>query len=200
MELKVSKRQDIKIKSLLSEGIVPGIIYGRHIDTPISIEFKKIDFLKLYKESWKSTPITLKWDGIEELVLVHDLQLNPVKDTLIHADFLWLKKWEEVEASVSIFIEWVEALQKKWLEYTLVSDSIDIKAIPSKLMSDIKIDVSELEDGYALKASDLNIWEWVKLLNEEQVILTVYNPSSNKEEEWTTEVAPEEPTEETTEK
>lgn len=196
MELKVSKRQDVKAKSLLSEGIVPGIVYGRHIDTPISVEFKKIDFLKLYKEAWKSTPITLKWDGIEELVLVHDLQLNPVKDTLIHADFLWVKKWEEVEASVSIVIEWEEALQKRWLEYTLVSDSIDIKAIPSKLMSDIKIDVSELEDGHALKASDLNIWEWVKLLNEEQVILTVYNPSSNKEEEWETEVASEETTEE----
>jgi large subunit ribosomal protein L25 len=91
MELQVQKRQAGKVKKLLKEGLVPGIVYGKHLDEPVAIQFNKNEFRKLYKEAGTSTPITLKGD-IEQLVLIHDYQLDPVKDTLIHADFLALKK------------------------------------------------------------------------------------------------------------
>jgi ribosomal protein L25 (general stress protein Ctc) len=60
MELKVTKRESGKIKTLLKKGIVPGIIYGKHIENPISIQFNKNEFIKLYKQAGSSTPITLK--------------------------------------------------------------------------------------------------------------------------------------------
>jgi large subunit ribosomal protein L25 len=92
MELKIEKRQEGKVKPLLKKGLVPGIVYGKHVDEPIMVQFDKIEFIKLYKQAGTSTPITLKGEDIDQLVLVHDLQLDPVKDVLIHVDFLALKK------------------------------------------------------------------------------------------------------------
>ena len=189
MELKVQKREPGKVKKLLKEGYVPGVVYGKHIEQPILVKFKKTDFIKLYKEAGTSTPITLKWDNFEQLALIHDYQLEPVKDMLIHVDFLGVKAWEKVVATVPVVVEWVEKLQKQWLEINLVTDEVEVEAIPSKLPHEIKIDVSELKDGDNITVGDLKLWDDVEIKSDaEEVIVTVYNPSEQTEEETTEEV------------
>jgi large subunit ribosomal protein L25 len=118
------------------------------------------------------------------LVLVHDLQLDPVKDVLIHVDFLALKKWEKVRAIVPVIVEWIEKLQKQWLEVNIVKDEIEVEAIPSKLPHDVKIDVSSLKDGENISVANLNLWDDVEIItHKEEAIVVVYNPSTNTEEE-----------------
>ena len=194
MELQVQKREPGKVKSILKEGFVPGVVYGRHLEQPVLVKFNKNTFIKLYKEAGSSTPITLKWDDFEQLVLIHDYQLDPVKDTLIHADFLALKKWEKVKAMVPVIVEWIEVLQKQWLEVNVVKNDVEVEAIPSKLPHEIKVDVSTLSDGENLTVADLDLGKDVEILTpEEEAIVVVYNPSANVKEEET------ETTEETTE-
>ena len=183
MELKVQKREPGKVKKLLKEGFVPGVVYGKHIEKPILVKFKKTDFIKLYREAGTSTPITLKGEDFEQLALIHDYQLEPVKDMLIHVDFLWIKAWEKVVATVPVVIEWVENLQKQGLEINLVTDEVEVEAIPSKLPHEIKINVADLKDGDNITVWDLNLWEGVKIISDpEEVIVTVYNPSEQSEE------------------
>ena len=180
MELKVSKRQAGKAKDLLLEGKVPGIVYGKHIEEAIMVQFDKNEFLKLYKKSGSNTVITLKWDGIEQMVLIYDLQLDPVKDSLMHVDFLAVKKWEKVKAEIPVIIEWEEVLQKVWLKANLITTNIEVESIPSKLPHNIKIDVSKMEDGENIHIEDLNIWNDVEIINDkEDVILVIYNPEEN---------------------
>jgi len=192
MELQVQKRQPGKVKKLLKNLKVPGIVYGKHLDEPVMVQFDKNAFIKLYKKAGTSTPITLKWDdGFEQLVLIHDYQLEPVKDILLHVDFLALKKWEKVKAAVPVVIEWVETLQKQGLEANVVKNEIEVEAIPSKLPSEIKIDVSKLKDGENISVADLQLWDDVEIITwKEEAIVVVYNPSADiddKEEEATTE-------------
>ena len=94
------------VKKLRREGKIPAIIYGKNVENPISIICDKNEFVKLYRKSWSSTPITLKGEGIDEMVIVHDYQLDPVSDVVMHVDFLALTKWEKVSAEVSIIITW----------------------------------------------------------------------------------------------
>jgi ribosomal protein L25 (general stress protein Ctc) len=60
--LKVESRKPGKVKQLLKEGFVPGIVYGKKIKNPIPVKFKKTEFIKLYKEVGSSTPIKLEGD------------------------------------------------------------------------------------------------------------------------------------------
>jgi ribosomal protein L25 (general stress protein Ctc) len=58
------------------------------MEKPISVVCERNEFVKLYRKAGHSTPITLNGDGIDEMVLIHDYQLDPVMDTVIHIDFL----------------------------------------------------------------------------------------------------------------
>jgi ribosomal protein L25 (general stress protein Ctc) len=51
MELQVQQRNVTgkKVKLLRKEGIVPGIVYGKHMTTSASIQFDKVAFIKVYK-------------------------------------------------------------------------------------------------------------------------------------------------------
>ena len=184
MELKVQKRQPGKSKTLIKKGLVPGVVYGKSLTDPILVEFKKSDFIKLYKQAGTSTPVILKWDDFEQMVLIHDYQLEPVKDMVIHVDFLAIKKGEKVKAAVPVIIEWIENLHKKWLEVNVVTDEIEVEAIPSKLPKEIKVDVANLNDGDNISVADLKLDKDVEIISDgTEVIVTVYNPAEQKEEE-----------------
>jgi large subunit ribosomal protein L25 len=183
MELQVQKRQAGKVKKLLKQGLVPGVVYGKHLEEPILVQFNKNDFIKLYKQAGSSTPIELK-GNVDQLVLIHDLQLEPVKDTLIHVDFLAVKKWEKVRAAVPVVIEGIDALQKQWLEANIVKDEIEVEAVPAKLPHNIKIDVSWLKDGDNITVADLKLGDDVEILTPaEEAIVVVSNPSAQLEDE-----------------
>ena len=188
MELKVQKRQPGKAKKLIKQGLVPGIVYGKSLEQPISVQFKRTDFVKLYKEAGSSTPVILKGDDFEQMVLIHDYQLEPVKDMVIHVDFLAIKAGEKVKAAVPVVVEWIENLQKQGLEVDIITDEVEVEAIPSKLPHEIKVDVSNLKDGDNITVGDLDLDKDVEIVSEPtEVIVTVYNPASQKGEEESTE-------------
>lgn len=74
------------------------------MDTPESFTVSRIDFLKVFSKTGKSTPIEVSGDGMDHLVLVHDYQTDPVSDYLIHVDLLAVNKDEKVRAEVPLVI------------------------------------------------------------------------------------------------
>ena len=192
MELKVSLR-DIKwkkVNQLRREGTIPATIYGRHLEKPISITCARNEFVRLFKEAWHSTPVTLKWDWIEEMVLIHDYQLDPVTDMVLHVDFLGIKKWEKVSAEVSIVMHWEELSPiVKLGEWTinLVKDYLAIEALPKDLPKEITVDVSGIDSvDTTIFVKDLNLPAWVVAKDDpEQAIVTVMQAKEEVvEEEW----------------
>ena len=167
MKLKVEPR-NIKwkhVRKLRRTGKVPATIYGKHLENPISITCDKNEFVKLFREAGHSTPVTLEWDGIEEMVLIHDYQLDPVMDTVLHVDFLGIKKWEKVSAEVSIVLEWEELspIVKLWQwNIQLVKDALVIESLPKDLPKEIVVNVADLNDvNTVIFVKDLNLPQWV---------------------------------------
>ncbi len=191
MELKVSLR-DItwkKVNQLRRQGNIPATIYGRHLEKPISICCARNEFVKLFKEAWHSTPVTLKWDGVEEMVLIHDYQLDPVTDTVLHVDFLGIKKWEKVSAEVSIVLQWEElAPVVKLGEWTisLVKDYLAIEALPKDLPKEITVDVSMIDNvDSVIFVKDLTLPAWVVAKDDaEQPIVIVMQAKEEVADEW----------------
>jgi large subunit ribosomal protein L25 len=104
MKLTVTTRQDKDAKTLRKEGLLPCVVYGKHLEAPIAIACNKNDLIKKYKEAGYSTPLTLEGDIIKQLVLIQDIQLDPVTDVLIHADFLAIKADEKVTTEVPLVL------------------------------------------------------------------------------------------------
>jgi large subunit ribosomal protein L25 len=170
MKLTIQSRELYKKKTKLlrKEWLVPGVIYGKHMDAAESFSVKKIDFLRTYEKSWRSTPIQISGDGMDHLVLVHELQLDPVSDTLIHIDLRAVNKDEKVTAEVPVILTWVSPFEKNGFgRVQLILSNIEVEALPLDLPHEIIIDISELtEEGQVIHLSDIQLWEKVVFVDE----------------------------------
>jgi len=176
MKLNVNIRQWEKVTVLRKDGFVPAIVYGKHLKTPVSVSCKKNDFIKKFKEAGYSTPITLHWKDIEEMVLVQDIQLDPVSDIVLHIDFLAVSKDEKVTTEVPVILVGESLIEKLWEgKIQLIKSFIEVEAFPQDLPHDIKIDISEIKSvNETIFVKDLKISDKVKVLDDaNQPVLTV---------------------------
>ncbi len=176
MKLSVKKR-DIrgkKVKSLRTQGLIPAVIYGKHVQ-PESISCVKNDLLRIYRVAWYSTPVELTGD-VNHLVLINSLQLDPVSDEIISADFLAVSKTEKVSAKIPVVTFWESQLEKmNEGKIMQIRDEIEVEALPQDLPSKIEVDISVLQtvnDVFFVK--DLKVSDKVTILDDPELpILTV---------------------------
>ena len=149
MKLLVAKRTIFgkKLLPLRSSGLVPGIIYGKHIAENIPLSFAKNEFIKLYKQTGTSVAFSLEWDGIDQLVLAYNVFLNPVTNILTHVDFLAVVKWEQVEVNVPIHFVGVAPADKNNIgRLQTITSVIRVKADPTLLPKYIEVSLESLVD------------------------------------------------------
>ena len=186
MKLSVKKREihGKKVKNLRAQGLVPAVIYGKHVKAE-SISCLKNDLLKVYKTAWYSTPVELTGD-VDHLVLINSLQLDPVSDEIISADFLAVSRTEKVSAKIPV-VTFGESQLEKLNEGKImqVRDEIEVEALPQDLPNKFEIDISVLQtvnDVFFVK--DLKVSDKVTILDDPELpILTVSVLSDETEEE-----------------
>ena len=188
MELNVIKRDVFgkKVKRMRKQGLVPAIIYGGFLDQSIPVFVKKNEFLKIYKEVWESTPVVLKGDGINQMVLIHDVDVHPVTDEVIHVDFLAVKADEKVEAEVPVILIWESPVEKNNLwRIELVKDTILVEAYPQDLPHDIKIDISKIQNvNDVIHVKDIDLWDKIVIKdNPEETVVTVVEFEAERSKE-----------------
>ena len=191
--------------SLLSKGMVPGIIYGKGSEpTKIALEDKLLKKL-MNTGSFYSTIIDIDINGKVEKILPKQLQYHPVSDKLIHFDFLRVQ--ENTKVNVEIPIEFLNqekcpGLKKGGVLNTvrrLVELSCNANNIPSKL----EFDLINSEIGDAVKISNIVLPEGVSptIKDRDFVIATLVPPTVEVETktEETSEEGAEDKTEEKSE-
>ena len=176
MKLSVKKRDIFgkKVKNLRAQGLVPAVIYGKHVEAE-SISCVKNDLLKVYRAAWYSTPVELTWD-VDQLVLINSLQLDPVSDEIISADFLAVSRTEKVSAKIPVVTFWESQLEKlNEGKIMQIRDEVEVEAFPQDLPSKFEIDISVLQtinDVFFVK--DLKVSDKVTILDDPELpILTV---------------------------
>lgn len=185
MELHVDLRKGEKNSAIRKEGNIPAVVYGKHMASPLSIICKKNDFIKKFKEAGYSTPLTLEGDGIDQFVLIHDMQLDPVSDFVLHVDFLAVNRNETVTAEVPVILVGESPIEKLGLgKIQLLKDFIEVEAFPQDLPHDVKIDISVIQKmGDTILIEDVKLSDKVTILDDlEQPLITVLKLSEEVEE------------------
>jgi large subunit ribosomal protein L25 len=204
LELIVKLRQEIgkKNNQLRKQGLIPAILYGHGVKN-IPLVVKAQDFEKIYQEAGESTLVKLKVKSKNEkdkerVVLIHDIQKNPVTDKIIHVDFYQVKMDEMLNAEVSLnFIGQSPAVIEQNGVLVKNIQQVEVEALPQNLPREIKVDISSLktfDDNIYIK--DLELPAGVKIIAEpEEVVASVVPPRKEAELEEL-EGAPEEKVEE----
>ncbi len=142
---------------LRAAGNILAVIYGKGITTPISITVSREDFKKAWAAAGSSTSVTISGAGEDHDCIIHDYQIDPQTDQVIHADFLVLDKNTKVTVHVELEFTGTSPAVKAGLgilEKPL--HALEIEALPADLPKSISVDISGLETaGAAIHVKDL---------------------------------------------
>ncbi|MBS8121983.1 50S ribosomal protein L25 [Candidatus Vampirococcus lugosii] len=188
MNLEVSNRNVFgkSLSSYRKKDKIPGIVYGKHLSESVSIFFDRLPFIKIYEEKGYSMPINLVGDGINELVLIYDIQVDPVKNSVLHVDFHAVKADEKTEAEVSIVLVGEAPVEKQGLgKIELVKDSVLVEGLPNDLPQNISVDLSKMESiGDGIFVKDLLIDNKISIKDSFDLpIVAVVEIEDEKDEE-----------------
>ena len=191
-ELLAEIRKDkINTKLLRDNGRVPAIVYGEKKE-PLSISIDtKIIKKQIESSGFFSKQFILNINGEKHKVLPKDLQLHPVKETIVHLDFLRIGENTKVTVSVPvIFIN--ENLcpgLKQGGVINIVRHEVEIRSPVDKIPKNLEINLDGIEIGDSIHISAVELNSEVKpvISDRDFTIATLAPPTVIKEVEERTE-------------
>jgi large subunit ribosomal protein L25 len=172
-------------RRLRASGRIPSVVYGSSYETR-HLSVDPADVIQiLHSESGHNTIFKLEVGDALVDVLIRDLQLDPIKGTLMHADFQTVALDELMEFQVPVDIQGTPVgVKNSGGILDVVMREIDVECLPTEVPDSIPVDVSELEIGDSVRVSVLSVDEKVKILSDtELVVAHVVPPRIEVEEE-----------------
>ena len=146
-------------RSLRGEGRVPAVIYGEK-KGPESISIAINDITRLYNTGRiLSTLLDVDIDGKKHRVIARDVQLHPVRETILHADFLRLGKGAKiaVEVPVKFLNEETCPGLKSGGVLNVVRYTVELNCPAENIPEYIELDLIEASMGDSLHISEVTL-------------------------------------------
>lgn len=197
MKLTVTSRDAMwkKVKNLRKEGIIPAVVYGKHLDESLHISIEKLSLIRAYEAAGMSTPVEITGSWIDQLVLFHHLQLDPVTDRLMHVEFHAVSKDEKVTTEVPLVLVGVSPFEKTGIwRVQLVIQTVQVTALPLDLPHDIQVDISSIEHEWqVLHVSDLRVSDKIHIDEDADapIVTALVNEVAEEDEEVVADATPE---------
>jgi large subunit ribosomal protein L25 len=188
-------------RALRAAGEIPGVMYtsqsGTSGSTAISVGARDLR-TAVSGPGGTHAIIDLKVDGTGKArsVIIKDMQLDPVRDRVIHIDFHEVRLDQPINTVVVVHVDGQPHGVSMGGILSQPTHELNISVLPTAIPEQIVIDVSALEIGGSLRLADVPQMEGVTFLDDPEgtVLATVSAPISEEElEEAAAEVAGEVP-------
>lgn len=175
-------------RSLRRENKVPAVIYGDNKE-PVRIALSAKDITLEYRKGQMFTTLCdLNVDGKAQQVLARDVQLDPVTDAVLHADFLRVNAKTKIKVHVPLnFIneEQSPGIKAKGI-LNVAYYNLNVECLATSIPESIDVDLSRYKMGESVKFSDLTLPKGVKMADRGRHDLTL--AAINKPRGWVEEV------------
>src|SRR5690625_119378 len=187
VKLKATERNDLRgsvTKQLRSEGFIPGVVYGKEKDTK-SISVNELDLIKTVRDEGRNAIISLDIENSDSIdVMLHEYQMHPVRDEILHVDFYAIDLTEEIDVLVALRLEGEAQGSKDGGILQQPLFELQVRAKPNEIPDEITVDISSLEIGESIAISDLPQKDEYEFLEDpETTVAVVLAPESEEEEE-----------------
>ncbi len=163
-----------KLSIIRSNGMIPAVVYGAHVKNTL-ISVLNIDFKKVFKESGISNSILLDIKSKKIDVLIHDIQVDPVKGFPIHIDFLAIDINKPIEVIVPLEFIGIAPAEKNALgSLVKVLHEVNIKGLSKDLPHTIVVDISSLETlDNQIHVKDIVLPKGVSMITEDDEVVAL---------------------------
>lgn len=191
IKLKASKRENLQksvTNQLREDGFIPAVLYGREKEAS-TISVNRIELVKTLREEGRNAIMTLDIENGETVdVMLHEYQMHPIKDVILHADFYVVDLSEEMDVEVPLRLEGEAQGSKDGGILQQPLYVLQVRAKPNEIPDEITVDVSALEIGDNLTIADLPKAEEYEFLDDPETGIAIVLPPEAEEEEATEEV------------
>ncbi len=159
-------------RKLRFAGRIPAVLYGKDYNQSFSLDDREMRIL-LRKASGTTSLLRLLGEkGEDELVLIKELQSDPIKNSILHIDFVQVTRGEDLQTKVPlVLIGEAEGVKMQGGVLEVLANEVEVRCRPSNLPSGLELDISELLLGGNLQVKDLPKIEGVAFVLDDDVAL-----------------------------
>lgn len=158
-------------------GKVPAVLYGPEVDPKrLAVNAREL-WHALHTDAGTNVLINLELDGDTFLTMPREIQRDIVRGTLLHVDFLRIRRDVAIQVDVPIHLLGESAGVKEGgvVEHHLWE--LKVEVLPGNVPESIEADISALNIGDSLHVSDLRVPGQVTVVTPpEETIVSVVPP------------------------
>ena len=177
IEIKGSVRTEIGKKAtreLRNSNGVPCVLYGVKKDEnglPVATHFYvPTEGLRKLVYTPNIYLVNLDIDGTVVTAIMKDIQFHPVKDTILHVDFLQVEENKPIVMEVPVQLEGLAEGVRAGGKLALQIRKLKVKATYNAIPERLVIDVTPLGLGKTIKVGELN-YEGLELMNAKDAVV-----------------------------
>jgi large subunit ribosomal protein L25 len=187
MELAADRRRDTGKeinRKRRAEGRVPGVIYGKGLETR-SIEFDRKSLEKFLDTARRGTVVVRMTvrdggDGKEAFAVLKEVQTHPLTDRVTHVDFYEVALGQKFRVEVPIRIRGKAAGIELGGILEVVMRSLEVECTPDQVPEFIEVDVTSLGIGQSLYLGNVQFPEGVVPMEKDMrlTVAAVHTPKA----------------------
>ena len=170
-DLKGTSRTEVGKKStneLRKNNGIPCVIYG--IEKEAKAFAVTTDAVRKLVYTPDIHVVNLTIDGVECKAILKDIQFHPVKDTILHMDFLQIVEDKPIVMEVPTVLTGLAAGVKLGGKLQQAIRKIKVKAVYANIPEKLTVDVTELGLGKSIKVGELS-FEGLELVTPAQTVV-----------------------------
>ena len=159
-------------RKLRQNGKIPAVVYG-HGSDPLHVALPAHETTLIARRA--NALLDLKMPEDQQLVLIKDIQRDPVRQIIEHLDLVIVRKGEKVSVDVAVHVEG-ESFSGTIVQ--LENNTINVEAEATNIPEFVTVSVEGLEEGAQIHASEVVLPAGnVLLSNPELLVLSIRVPS-----------------------
>lgn len=173
-------------RELRRNGQIPASIYGDK-QSPVSIAIERKEAtMRIHAGGFMTNIITIEVGGDKITVLPKDYQLDPVRDFVMHVDFLRVSKNTQVVVDVPMqFLNEEECIGiKRGGVLNVVRHTVEVTCPANSIPEALVADLAELDMGEGIHISDVTLPKGVTptITDRDFTIATIASPGGKQDE------------------
>ena len=189
-ELKAQARTGVgkgAARALRREGLIPAVIYGDK-KPPLTVSISYNEAMKrIYAGGFLSHILTLDVDGEKHKVIPRDYQLDPVRDTALHVDFLRIGAGSRL--NVQVHVTFINEEQSPGIKrggvLNIVHHTLELNCPADAIPDHVTVDLAGLDVGDSIHLGGVQLPPGVQPHTHEAdlTVATIVAPSGMRSEE-----------------
>lgn len=169
------------VHALRRSGMLPAVVYGKDAGNILIQMPEKVLHSILAAHSTGSTLINLQLEGQSYPVMLREVQRNPIRQTIMHADFLQVSLTEAIETEIQVHLVGEAAGVKDGGILQHMLREVTVSCLATQLPDMITADISGLNIGDQLTVGELTVPPEVKIITEPDSVIVLVVPPAKEE-------------------